>query len=67
LPHLITKLTRGKKPLIDYFQSHVMITIEYLNILKGKTLNKPIVEKIGEGKRKRKKEKKIFFFGDYSK
>jgi hypothetical protein len=57
LPHLIAKHTRGKEPLIDYFQSHVMITIEYLNILKGKTLNKPIVKKIREGKKKRTKNK----------
>jgi hypothetical protein len=55
LPHLIAKHTRGKEPLIDYFQSHVMITIEYLNILKGKTLNKPIVKKIREGKKNEQK------------
>jgi hypothetical protein len=57
LPHLIAKHARGKEPLIDYFQSHVMITIEYLNILKGETLNKTIAKEIGKGKKKQKKAK----------
>jgi hypothetical protein len=57
LPHLIAKHTREKEPLIDYSQSHVMITIEYLNILKQKTLNKAIAKEIGEGKKKERKEK----------
>ncbi len=57
MPHLIAKHTREKEPLIDYSQSHVMITIEYLNILKQKTLNKAIAKEIGEGKKKERKEK----------
>jgi hypothetical protein len=55
LPHLIANHTRGKEPLIDYSQSHVMITIEYLNILKGK-----FVKEIGEGKKNEPKKQQIW-------
>jgi hypothetical protein len=40
LLHLRTRRARGKKPLIDYSQSHVVTSFEYLNILKKKTMNK---------------------------
>jgi len=33
LPHLLTRHTRGKEPLVDYSRSHVVMSIEYLNIL----------------------------------
>ncbi len=55
MPHLIANHTRGKEPLIDYSQSHVMITIEYLNILKGK-----FVKEIGEGKKNEPKKQQIW-------
>jgi hypothetical protein len=29
LPHLPIRCTRGKEPLIDYFQSHVVTSAEY--------------------------------------
>jgi len=37
---------RGKKPLAKYMQSHVVTSIEYLNILRQKTLYKEVVENI---------------------
>ncbi len=60
MPHLIANHTRGKEPLIDYSQSHVMNTIEYLNILKGKNWNKTIVKEIGEGKKNEPKKQQIW-------
>jgi hypothetical protein len=35
MPHLPTRGTNGKLPLMDYFQSHLMISKEYLKV-KGK-------------------------------
>jgi hypothetical protein len=34
--HLLTRCTKGKKPLIDYSQSHVVTSFEYLDILRRK-------------------------------
>jgi hypothetical protein len=48
LPHLPTRHTKCKKPLIDYFQPHVMIYVQYINIMRIKILNKVI----REGKKK---------------
>jgi hypothetical protein len=54
LPHLPTRHTRGKGPLVDYFSSHVVTFVEYLNILREKTMDKVIVEqKIKEKRKKR--------------
>jgi hypothetical protein len=36
LPHLHAIHTRGKEPLVDYFQSCVVIGTKYLNILRKK-------------------------------
>jgi hypothetical protein len=36
----------GKEPLIDYSQSHVVTSIEYLNIIKKKIMDKPIAKEI---------------------
>jgi hypothetical protein len=33
LPHLLTKRTNGREPLIDYSQSHVVTSKEYLKII----------------------------------
>ncbi len=33
LPHLLARRTNGRKPLIDYFQSHVVTSKEYLRIM----------------------------------
>jgi hypothetical protein len=35
LLHLPTKHTKGKEPLINYAQSHVVISSKYLDILLG--------------------------------
>jgi hypothetical protein len=64
---LLVKHTKGKKPLIDYSQSHVMISSEYLNILRRKTMEKAIVEeirvgKLGEGKQASQMNNKIGFY-----
>jgi hypothetical protein len=44
LLHLLTRHTKGKKPLIDYSQSHLMTSITYLNILKEKIIDKVVVK-----------------------
>jgi hypothetical protein len=33
LPHLLARKTHGREPLVDYFQSHVVASKEYLNIM----------------------------------
>jgi hypothetical protein len=40
LLHLAIKKPKGKEPIIDYSQLHVMILDEYLEILNGKALGK---------------------------
>jgi hypothetical protein len=40
LPHLLARKTIGKKPFIDYNQSHVITSNEYSNILWKKTMEK---------------------------
>ncbi len=54
LLHLLTRLTKGKEPLIDYSQSHFITSITYLNILREK-----IIDKVGikETRQERRKEK----------
>ncbi len=42
---LFVRRTRGKKPLAKYMQSHVT-SIEYLTILRQKTLYKEVVENV---------------------
>jgi hypothetical protein len=54
---LLVRHTKGKKPLIDYFQSHVVTSFEYPNILRTKTMEKVVVEEIKVGKRKEKEDK----------
>jgi hypothetical protein len=55
LPYLPTRHIRGKEPLDDYFQSHVVTSIKYLNILRKKTMDKVVVEEIGEGKKRKRR------------
>ncbi len=52
LPYLPTRCIRGKETLDDYFQSHVVISIKYLNILRKKTMDKVVSEEIREGKKR---------------
>jgi hypothetical protein len=46
LPHLFVKQIRRKEPLLDYSQSHVMTSAEYLTIMHKKVMEKAIVEVI---------------------
>jgi hypothetical protein len=55
--HLFARNTKGKEPLIDYSQSHIMTSFEYLDILRKKTMEKKIVEEIRACKRKDKQDK----------
>jgi hypothetical protein len=57
LLHLPAKHIKGKKPLINFFQSHVMTSSEYLNILRRNTMEKLIAKEIRVGKRKEKGDK----------
>jgi hypothetical protein len=53
--HLLTRHTKGKEPLIDYFQSHVVTSYEYLDILLGESQwKKEVVKEIRTCKRKEK-------------
>jgi hypothetical protein len=57
LPHLPTKHTKGKEPLIDFSQSHVVTSYEYLDIPLGKkTMEKVVVKEIRTCKRKEKED-----------
>jgi hypothetical protein len=44
----------GKEPLGDYFQSHVVILVKYLNILREKTMDKVIQRKLKKERKERK-------------
>jgi hypothetical protein len=50
LPCLLARHTKGKEPLVDYSQSHVVTSFEYLDILKKKTMEKAIAKEIREDK-----------------
>jgi hypothetical protein len=51
LPHLPTKQTKGKEPLIEYFPSHVITFEEYFFILK-KNMEKATIDGTKEAKRR---------------
>jgi hypothetical protein len=59
LPHLVIKKTKGKKPLVDYNQSHINTPNEYSNISQQKTMENEVIEEIRRQKKKEKEEKKI--------
>jgi hypothetical protein len=54
LHHLLARHTKGKNPLINYFQLDFVTSSKYFNILRRKTMEKSIVEEIRAGKRKEK-------------
>ncbi len=54
LPYLPTRRIMGKEPLGDYFQSHVVILVKYLNILREKTMDKVIQRKLKKERKERK-------------
>ncbi len=49
LLHLHAMHTRGKKPLVDYSQSHVVTSTKYLNVLRKKSMDKVVIGEIKEG------------------
>ncbi len=53
LPHLLARCTQGREPLIDYSQSNVVTSRDYLNVLQKKNINKATADNI----RKAHKEK----------
>jgi hypothetical protein len=57
LPHLLVRRIRGNEPLVDYYQSHVVTSAEYLSILKKKTMDKAVAKENKEGKRKEIEDK----------
>ncbi len=57
LPHLPKKKNKDKKSLIDYIQSHVVTSYEYMDILWKKVIEKEIVEEIMEGLHKEREIK----------
>jgi hypothetical protein len=63
LPHLLKRDTKGKKSLIDYSQSHFVISFEYLNILRRKKMEKVLAEEIRTCKRKEKEDKQTTKMG----
>jgi len=58
LPRLPTKPTQGKEPLVDYFRSHVVTSIEYLGILQKKTIDKTTTKEHNKAIRKEREENK---------
>jgi hypothetical protein len=57
-PHLPTRKTHEKEPLIDYNQSHVVTFDEYLQILHKKAMDKEVTKIIKEQKKKGKGKNK---------
>jgi len=54
LPCLLVRKKKGRKSLVDYRQSHIIISKEYENILQNKTMDKEIIKKL---KKKKEREK----------
>ncbi len=54
LPHLLATHTKGKEPLNNYSQSHVVTSFEYLDILRRKTMEKIVAKEIKTKRRRRK-------------
>jgi aminoglycoside N3'-acetyltransferase len=54
---LFARKTKGIKSLVDYRQSHIIISKEYANVLQNKTMDKEI-KKIRAQKKKEKDNKR---------
>jgi len=52
LPHQHARKIKGKESFIDYIKSHVVTFNEHLNILRHKAMEKEVVEKIKDQKKK---------------
>ncbi len=61
---LPTRRTLGKEPLVDYSNSHVMMFNQYLVVLKQKTMDKEVTDKVRVLKIKEGEEKKSRRFQD---
>ncbi len=59
MPHLLARQTKGKEPLVDYSQSHVITYDQYLDIMWKKAMDKVIAKKIKEHRQKEREEKKL--------
>jgi hypothetical protein len=55
LLHLLARYNKGKNPLIDYFQPHIITNSKYLNILRKKKMEKATTEEIKASKKKGKR------------
>jgi hypothetical protein len=64
LPQLPTRRILGKEPLVDYSNSHVVTSNQYLAVLKQKTMDKKAMDKVRELKAKERQEKKSKRFQD---
>jgi hypothetical protein len=59
LPRLFVRQTKGKDPLVDYSQSHVVTFNQFKNIMWKKAMDKVVVEEIREDKQKEREDKKL--------
>ncbi len=57
LPHLPTRRTNGREPLVNYSQSHVVKSKEYLRIMQQKAMDSKATKQICESRRKERQEK----------
>ncbi len=57
LPRLPTRRKHGKEPIVDYSNSHVVTSNQYLVVLRQKALENKIVDKIREQKGKNKEKR----------
>jgi hypothetical protein len=57
LLHLLARCTKGKEPLIDYSQSHIVTSFKYIDILRRKTMEDAGTEEIRVCKRKDKEDR----------
>jgi len=58
LPQLLTRKRQCKEPLVDYCNSHVVTSYQYLSMLKHKAIDIEVVDKIKELKTKKKEERR---------
>jgi len=57
LPRLPTRRILGKEPVVDYYNSNVVTSNQYLVVFKQKTMDKEATDKVRELKAKERHEK----------
>jgi hypothetical protein len=62
LPRLPTRRILGKEQVVDYYNSNVMTSNQYLAMLKPKTMDKEATDKVSELKAKKRHEKRSIRF-----